>query len=560
MTLKQSLENIFKTKFLRTVLFVSLVSVIMLPVYIIFFVYPSFTELLAESAENDAIRAATHLKDMHISTETALTKDSLSPDFSEMVEDVMKDFKLMKLKVFAPSGEIIYSTDPEDIGKVNKKWYFHQIVAKGKSYAKLVRKDTLSLEGQMVTADVVETYVPIMVDGEFVGAFEIYYDITVTKEKLNRLLSRSYFILFAVAFVLLVAVVASSFKAGRSIAERRQAEKQVVKQNVELAELNSELSVLYTISSAISRTLDIDELFSIILDTITSREIFKVERKGGIFIVEGERMHLVFQLGLTETFVKAHDNMKVGDCLCGLAAKTGEVIISTDSNKDDRHTIRYPGIAPHGHIIVPLKAMNKLVGVLYLYLPADTEVDERVQNMLRSIGNQIGIAIENARLYKKTKELSLHDPLTGLANRRLMYIELERSFAKAKRYETPLSVIMLDIDYFKKYNDTYGHAAGDKLLKDIAEIVQQSVRKADLVARYGGEEFFILLPETRLTEAYAAAERIRRAVERRTEVTISLGVSSYRQDMQIKEDLIKKADEALYQAKERGRNRVELSA
>jgi diguanylate cyclase (GGDEF)-like protein len=86
------------------------------------------------------------------------------------------------------------------------------------------------------------------------------------------------------------------------------------------------------------------------------------------------------------------------------------------------------------------------------------------------------------------------------------------------------------------------------------------VRKADLVARYGGEEFFILLPETRLTEAYAAAERIRRAVERRTEVTISLGVSSYRQDMQIKEDLIKKADEALYQAKERGRNRVELSA
>ncbi len=215
---------------------------------------------------------------------------------------------------------------------------------------------------------------------------------------------------------------------------------------------------------------------------------------------------------------------------------------------------------PHGHIIVPLKSMDKVVGVLCLYLPAGVVVDEDNKTLLYILGAQIGVAIENAKLYEETKSLSLRDSLTGLANRRLMEIMLEKSFARAQRSGSPFSCIMLDIDYFKKYNDTHGHPAGDSLLNKISEILLNEVRAIDLVVRYGGEEFFILLPDARSYEAQQAAERIRRAVEAGTEVTISLGVSSYHREVQTKEYLIKQADEALYQAKKSGRNRVENSA
>ncbi len=325
----------------------------------------------------------------------------------------------------------------------------------------------------------------------------------------------------------------------------------------DLRKRHSELSMLYDISSAISRTIDVNELLSVVLNTITGFEILNIDRKGGIFIIEDDRMNLVSHLGHSDDFLNLHKDMKVGSCLCGLAAKTGKIITSKNCDKDSRHIIRYPERTPHGHIIIPLKVFNKSIGVLYLYLPADIEIDENKVRLLLSIGNQIGIAINNAKLYKETRALSLHDPLTGLANRRLMDIITERSFARAKRFGAPFSVIMLDIDYFKKYNDTYGHPAGDKLLVELAKILKGEVREIDLVVRYGGEEFLILLPETKLSEAYEVAERIRKTVEAETGITISLGVSSYQQGMQKKEDLINKSDEALYLAKQKGKNRVE---
>lgn len=270
-------------------------------------------------------------------------------------------------------------------------------------------------------------------------------------------------------------------------------------------------------------------------------------------------MNLVAHLGHSEEFLNLHKGMKVGDCLCGLSAKTGEAIISINSEHDSRHTITYPGITPHGHIIIPLKARGRVVGVLYLYLPADREIDKRIFRVLLSMGNQIGIAIDHARLYMETRELSLHDPLTRLANRRLMEIMLETNITMAKRFKKPLSVIMLDIDHFKKYNDTFGHTAGDKLLVEIASILLKETRGIDLTVRYGGEEFFILLPETDLTGACEVAERIRNAVKTATGVTISLGAASYHKGIKKNEELIKNADNALYRAKQKGRNRVEVS-
>ena len=549
----------FRFTLLRGILIVSVLAVIILPVYIFFFMNPAFTNLLIENAENEAVRVARHSAVTLLRAEAGgLKKEAIPDDFQSDIKTLQQDFDLVKVKVFSPVGEIIYSTDPREIGHVNKERYFHGIVAKGNNYTKVVKKQTQTLEGLKLSADVVETYVPIMSGSKFIGAFEIYFDITERKKKIDDLISHSHNIIFIIAAGLLAAVVISSLKAGKTVAERDRAKEQLIKQSAELKETNDELLAFYEVSSAISRTINMDELLSIILNTVTGLGVLNVERKGGIFIIEGDRMKLVSHLGHSKAFLELHKDMKIGDCLCGIVAETGEVLISEDSAKDIRHTIVYPDAVPHGHIIVPLKAINKIAGVLYLYLAPDFKIDERKVKMLVSLGNQIGMVIDNARLYEETKSLSLQDSLTGLASRRLMDIMTERSFARAKKYGSRLSVIMIDIDHFKKYNDTYGYSAGDKLLADIAGIISGESSEADFVIRYGGEEFLILFSEAETAKAYEAAERIRKDVEAKTGVTVSLGVASYNKEMQTKEDLINRADTALYLAKQNGRNRVEM--
>ncbi|MBI5747172.1 MAG: diguanylate cyclase [Nitrospirae bacterium] len=341
----------------------------------------------------------------------------------------------------------------------------------------------------------------------------------------------------------------------QDITDSKRAEQESLKRH-------SELSVLYKISSAISHALDMNELLTCLLDAVTGIEVFNLLRKGAIFFVDGDRMKLAFSLGCPDNFDIAHNGMKVGDCLCGIAAKTGEIIISRDSREDERHTINYSDDS-HGNIIIPVKIKDDVIGVLVLFRTADCleiEIDKDDVKLLYHIGDQIGIAVEKVRMHETTKVLSLHDPLTGLANRRHMDIVLERQFVRTRRYGIPFSIAMLDIDYFKEYNDNYGHTAGDRLLVKIAQILLREVREMDLVVRYGGEEFLILLADTEVLKPYEVCERIRKTVEEEMKtITVSIGVASYHQGIQNEEEIISMADAALYKAKQKGRNRVELT-
>jgi PAS domain S-box-containing protein len=217
-------NNIFKIKLLRNILIVSVSIVTVLSLYNIFFIYPSFTELLIESTKNDAVRATRHLATMLISQQPELTQKSFNLDLLREFEAHKKDFELMKFKVFSRSGKILYSTDPTDVGTINKEKYFHEIVAKGKVHTEVVPKDTESLEGRKVTADVVETYVPLMDGGNFLGAFEIYYDITDRKKQVDALLSHSTTILFTLTLGLLFAFLIILFKENKTTAVRKRAE------------------------------------------------------------------------------------------------------------------------------------------------------------------------------------------------------------------------------------------------------------------------------------------------------------------------------------------------
>jgi diguanylate cyclase (GGDEF)-like protein len=166
---------------------------------------------------------------------------------------------------------------------------------------------------------------------------------------------------------------------------------------------------------------------------------------------------------------------------------------------------------------------------------------------------------------ERAEALARTDELTGLNNRRAFLEQGSRLLNQAKRFNHPLSLIMLDVDYFKRINDTYGHAIGDSVLKSLAEILKSTIREVDLIGRLGGEEFALILPETCLADAVTFAERLRALIANtglacmngEVTITASFGIASYAEDDNSLDILTRKADEALYRAKQNGRNRVE---
>ncbi|HXI14029.1 MAG TPA: diguanylate cyclase [Thermoanaerobaculia bacterium] len=190
------------------------------------------------------------------------------------------------------------------------------------------------------------------------------------------------------------------------------------------------------------------------------------------------------------------------------------------------------------------------------------ELLARVRAGKRIVDLQYELLESNRRL----ELLSITDGLTRLYNHRHFQEELARAFEESERYQRPLSIAIIDIDFFKKVNDTYGHGAGDEVLKSVAAIFKDSIRSSDLAARYGGEEFTVMMPETDLDDAITFAEKIRTLVEQSTiettagivPVTVSIGISSYpRYKARSPRGLVEAADKALYRAKRRGRNQVQ---
>lgn len=254
-------------------------------------------------------------------------------------------------------------------------------------------------------------------------------------------------------------------------------------------------------------------------------------------------------------------------CLCRAAIHAEGPLCVSDIHQDER-VVRPACVREgfRGFCAVPLRTEEQILGVMTLHgHQACQDVGPKL-DLLAAIGNQIAMALLNVQLYAETQRMARTDPLTGLVNRRVFEERLDEEVHRAQRYAHPLSVVMADLDHFKRYNDTHGHQAGDVALQQLGEILQANVRETDLVARYGGEEFVILLPETSKAGALALAEKIRAAVEMHPfpyenshpsrRLTLCLGVAAYREGVEDSKALLRRADEALYQAKAGGRNRV----
>ena len=219
------------------------------------------------------------------------------------------------------------------------------------------------------------------------------------------------------------------------------------------------------------------------------------------------------------------------------------------------------------HISTPIRANGVPVGILNLVFPAERTFGEVETRLLSALGDQFGGAVERVRLFKEVNKLAVTDSLTGLYNRRHFSVMLLKEMERARRYQHPISLAILDIDHFKLINDTYGHLAGDQALQEVARICQVVIRRIDLVGRYGGEEMIILMPETTPMRAEQAMERLRSQVETleietlrgTARVTVSIGLTSMEPNENIDlNHFLDRADQALYQAKNNGRNQVRM--
>ncbi|HWE87337.1 MAG TPA: diguanylate cyclase [Terracidiphilus sp.] len=233
------------------------------------------------------------------------------------------------------------------------------------------------------------------------------------------------------------------------------------------------------------------------------------------------------------------------------------------------HCAHFAAQPPEHYLCYPIGARGNTLGILYIQCADDAAVQSVNDGMdgLRQLVQITAMAVAAMSLQIKLENQSIRDALTGLFNRHFMQLSLERELSRAARKKQALAVLMLDVDHFKQFNDTYGHAAGDAVLKAIAKSVQAAIREEDVACRYGGEEFTILLPDVTPAAAYERADALLQAiahlhvgfgVQTFTDLTASIGIALHPDDGSTAEMLLRRADKALYHSKRQGRNQVAL--
>jgi diguanylate cyclase (GGDEF)-like protein len=231
------------------------------------------------------------------------------------------------------------------------------------------------------------------------------------------------------------------------------------------------------------------------------------------------------------------------------------------------HCQHFFGAAPDSYLCLPLQAQGETLGMVTVECPTAeaAAMTEARESAVVSLAEMAAMAMAGLRLRHKLESQSIRDGMTGLFNRSFMEVALDRELQRAGRHEKPVAVMMVDVDHFKQLNDSFGHEAGDVVLREVAECLRTGVRAEDIVCRYGGEEFVIILPELGARWAMERAETLRQRVGELgvrlhgrplREVTISIGVAIYPEHADSGEELLRHADRALYAAKHHGRNRV----
>jgi diguanylate cyclase (GGDEF)-like protein len=331
-----------------------------------------------------------------------------------------------------------------------------------------------------------------------------------------------------------------------------------------------ELQTLNEIVQAISSSLKPKEILRIIMEK--TADIIKAEG-WSVLLLDHEQGELVFEAAAGEAGKKLLGlRLKIGQGVAGWVARYGQSLIVSDVTKDPRF---YSGVDKKTKFItksilcVPMRSRDKIIGVVEVvnkiggepFTPDDLEIFE-------NLVAHVTIALQNAAMYRKMEAASLIDDLTQLYNVRFCNKYLDEYFDGRKTPKGVVSLIFLDIDFFKLVDDNYGHLVGSETLRYVGERIRRVVRNEDVVIRYGGDEYIVILPNTDKKTARVIAERIRKEISqepfyafnnKKFNISVTLGVASYPDDAKTRDDLIGKADKAMYEGKLSGRDKVVLT-
>ncbi|RJR15530.1 MAG: GGDEF domain-containing protein [Nitrospiraceae bacterium] len=593
-------------RFIKYFFIISCLLSISFPLINIYFVFPSFSALLARNTEEESVRMANHFSSMIMGRNGELMEaDGIAGTISKF----KKDFYLEKIRVFSVTGEIIYSTDPKEIGTINDKSYFHEIVAAGHPYSKTVKKETASLEGRLLKVDVVETYVPIMRDGRFLGAFEVYYDITGRNAMLHKTVFHSALISFAVMFALFLTMVVFLLKADR--------QGPGIQQDSPFFNHDSPAYLLFVtmISLFIAETIimfiisffpPVSRLSESLIDSallimmVSPSLYFFLFRPLSIKIDGLKQAHEELQkshIKITESNNKLYAEIEE-------RKNTEKLLVKSQQEWEDTFNVITDMITVHDrdfNIIRANRAAEKILDLPFIkdtnlkcfkfYHGTDTppqgcpscncltsgkpavfEVFEPhlqrhieiralprfdTNNQIEGLIHVVRDITERKDMEDKLKSMSLTDELTGLYNRRGFFSLLEQQIKEIRRQKVKAYLLYADIDNFKVINDSFGHCTGDLILIETANILRTTYRESDLIARLGGDEFVVFPVGHEESQIGPIIGRLQKNIdafneleERGYKLSISMGVAPYDPtESTAIDDLLAEADRRMYEIK-----------
>jgi diguanylate cyclase (GGDEF)-like protein len=324
-------------------------------------------------------------------------------------------------------------------------------------------------------------------------------------------------------------------------------------------------AALHKVSSEVSLSLDMQTILEKLAQL--TGEIVPYDYLTISFVEAGDKVEFQVLKGF-EGIKPPQGPLPLAGSLLAWIVENRQALCLTDLNTRTGNLPLFPAgelkTPTRSFIGIPLISQDAVLGIFTLGMREEGAISAYQQHMLSIIANQVAVSISNARLHNLMQRMATTDGLTGLINHRHFQDKADDEFARVQRFPEPLSIIIFDLDHFKKVNDTYGHPVGDAVLKRVSRILKETVRNVDIAARYGGEEFIALLVNTDDKGAAQMAERIRATVEKskfvldgkNIPVTVSIGYATFPRDGAHKKDLIEKADQALYWAKGHGRNQI----
>ncbi|WPY93050.1 diguanylate cyclase [Limimaricola variabilis] len=557
--------NMLLVLFLGLATAVAWLSVVYLPTPL---VNRMMREDISREAEHWRTRVLHALENGSIAFETG----QISAADADWLEEVTTLSDIYRFKLFTAEGRVFWSSRPSDIGTVNEKPYFQSIVAQGQKYYVANMKPMDEVDGHLhAAADhhlpgdmlcVAEIYTPVMRDGRFVGAIEFYTDITAMGHTFTDRLRTIFLGLSSISLILLVMTSVVIRRAGRTqlrvLRQRAEKEREMMEDQMRLAR---EVRLLGELNEWLQSSRSLDELFEMVGRFMSH---ILPESEGSVYVYSNSRDVL---MGAASWNGGHHcDHIRAEDCwglrrgrTYSFGASEVDFPCGHSEAQDERPSFCFPVLA-HG----------ETVGLLHLKAKTGISLEtfRSSQKLAQMCAEQISLAIANVQMRDQLHDRSIRDPLTGLYNRRHLTETLRRQLERAAREDRALAILSVDVDHFKRFNDTHGHDAGDMVLRAVGAVLEQICDGDETACRMGGEEFMLLLPELGREAAALRAEALRGAIERISvrygektlpRITVSIGLAVHPEDGTMPQQLMKAADDALYDAKARGRNQVAIA-